>query len=206
MQDQYGIESAWLPNGVDVQACDDAVAARFCRRWKIAPGFVLWVGRMDPVKNPAEFVRLASTLSGIQFVMVGGVTKRDIEQELKLPVPHNLRLLPALPHPRTLDALAAAAVVVVTSFKEGLPTLVLEAMTLQKQLVVPDEPGCLDATDGDLHALIYHHGNMQELMEVVCRSMAEPVCRQSARSRILTQFDWRIVAAQLDRVYQGQNP
>lgn len=206
LREQYGIQSAWLPNGVDVQACDRAVGARFCRRWKIAPGFVLWVGRMDPIKNPAEFVRLAAGLPQQQFVMVGGVTVRDIEHDLKLPVPENLRLLPALSHPQTLDALAAAGAVVVTSFKEGLPTLVLEAMTLEKQLVVPDEAGCLDATDGELHALIYHHGNMTELTDFVCRSLAEPVCRQAARLRILTQFDWRVIATQLDRIYQGQNP
>jgi hypothetical protein len=47
---------------------------------------------------------------------------------------------------------------------------------------------------------------MTELTDFVCRSLAEPVCRQAARLRILTQFDWRVIATQLDRIYQGQNP
>jgi len=205
LTNQFGIRSTWLPNGVDVQACDQAVGGRFCRRWKVAPGFVLWVGRMDPVKNPADFVRLATSMPQQQFVMVGGVTRPDIEQELQLPMPHNTRLLPTLSHAETLDAVAAAGAIVVTSFREGLPTLVLEAMAMQRQLIVPSEAGCLDATDGDRHALVYHHGNLEEMQELTLRSLTTPICRQAARSRILTDFDWNVVAARLDSVYQGMN-
>jgi glycosyltransferase involved in cell wall biosynthesis len=137
--------------------------------------------------------------------MVGGVTRPDIEQELQLPMPHNTRLLPTLSHAETLDAVAAAGAIVVTSFREGLPTLVLEAMAMQRQLIVPSEAGCLDATDGDRHALVYHHGNLEEMQELTLRSLTTPICRQAARSRILTDFDWNVVAARLDSVYQGMN-
>jgi glycosyltransferase involved in cell wall biosynthesis len=206
LKEQFGIDSAYLPNGVDVQSCDLANGSRFCRRWRIQPGFILWVGRMDPVKNPAEFVRLASLMPRRQFVMIGGFTTRDIKQELGLTVPPNLRLLPRIPHRQTLDALAAAAVVVVTSFREGLPTLVLEAMTLQKQIIVPEEPGCLDATDGDQHAGVYRHGDLERLQELVQQRCAQLAPATAARNRVLQQFDWRVVAAKLDRIYLGETP
>jgi glycosyltransferase involved in cell wall biosynthesis len=201
LRDRYGIESAYLPNGVDVDSCDQAVGARFCRRWRTRPGFVLWVGRMDHVKNPGEFVRLAAMTPQQQFVMIGGVTASDVEQELGLTVPTNLKLLPQLPHHQTLDALQAAGVVVVTSFREGLPTLVLEAMALQKQIVVPEEPGCLDATDGPQHAGVYRHGDLQSLRTLVQHRCGQLKPAVAARERVLREFDWRVIAAKLDRIY-----
>jgi glycosyltransferase involved in cell wall biosynthesis len=207
LKNQFGVSAHYLPNGVDVTRCDQARADRFRRRFKVGKRFVLWVGRLDPVKNPRDFVSLAAAFPELPFVMIGGVTAENIRVEYALDVPPNLLLLPQLPHNCVLDAIAACAVLVVTSFREGLPTLVLEAMALQRQIVIPDEPGCLDATDGNANAVVYRQGDMEDLRQQLDSAVHNPQPRDNGRRRVLAEFDWRVVARKLDHVYKtGEVP
>jgi glycosyltransferase involved in cell wall biosynthesis len=206
LKQDYGIEATFIPNGVDVSLCDNANSSNFKKIHKMDSPFALWIGRFDPIKNPLDFVRLAIETPGQHFVMIGGVTKEKLNREHNLSIPKNLKLLPAMSHREVLDAIAACNVLVVTSLREGLPTLVLEAMAMQKQIIVPNEFGCLDATDGDANARIYTHGNLTQLREKLSEAMADKSLRYSARQRVLSEFDWRVVAAKLDRIYAGEVP
>lgn len=204
LKKEYKTDSTYVPNGVDRRLCDSANGNRFINKYGVPSDFVLWVGRHDPVKNPGDFVQLAKLSPTLKFVMVGGVTRETIESFYNLIPPPNLILLPHLSRLDVLDAIAASRVLVVTSFREGLPTLVLEAMTLQKQIVVPNEAGCLDATNGDECARVYEHGNLDQLAKRVRDAYEDRPPRSDARNRIMKEFDWEIIASRLDRIYQGE--
>lgn len=204
LREKYGIEAQYLPNGVDVVLCESALAARFRRTAGLANDFVLWVGRLDPVKNPRAFVELAAGLPRTQFVMIGGITSADLLREYGLERPANLRLLPQLPHADVLDAIAACRALVVTSFREGLPTLVLEAMALQRAIVVPDEAGCLDATDGDRCAAVYRSGDLGDLHAKLEQSLRRDSANEEGKRRVLAEFDWRVVSRKLDGIYKNE--
>jgi glycosyltransferase involved in cell wall biosynthesis len=207
LRTQFGIDAHYLPNGVDVSRCDQARAERFRRKFRLNRPFVLWVGRPDLVKNPYDFIRLASMFPHLQFVMIGGITSEDVRRDYSFNAPGNLLLLPQVAHLGVLDAIAACDALVVTSFREGLPTLVLEAMALQRQIVIPDEPGCLDATDGNANALVYRQGDMDDLRQQLDSAVHNPKHRDNARRRVLAEFDWRVVARKLDHVYKtGEVP
>jgi glycosyltransferase involved in cell wall biosynthesis len=207
LKNNLGISAFYLPNGVDVRRCDEARAERFRKRYRLSGPFVLWVGRLDPVKNPEAFVKLSHVFPKMNFVMIGGVTEAAVSGEYSLKVPPNLKLLPQLPHLSVLDAIAACDAIVVTSFREGLPTLVLEAMALRRQIVIPDEPGCMDATDGGENALVYRQGDVGHLSQQLESVIRSPQYREKARKRVLAEFDWRVVAAKLDQVYKtGEVP
>ncbi len=135
--------------------------------------------------------------------MIGGLTKEIIRANYGVTPPANLILLPLLSRLDVLDAIAACRVVVATSFREGLPTLVLEAMTLEKQIVIPNEAGCLDATNGDECARVYTHGNLDQLANLAREAYFDRSPRINARKRILNEFDWEIIAGRLDRIYHG---
>jgi glycosyltransferase involved in cell wall biosynthesis len=139
--------------------------------------------------------------------MIGGITSEDVRRDYSLDAPGNLLLLQQMPHLSVLDAIAACAALVVTSFREGLPTLVLEAMALQRQIVIPDEAGCLDATDGNANAVVYRQGDMEDLGQQLDSAIHNPQPRDNARRRVLAEFDWRVVARKLDHVYKtGEVP
>lgn len=204
LRSTHGVNAQYLPNGVDVVRCDRAKSERFLTKYRIPAPFVLWVGRFDPVKNPLVFVRLAESLPAFRFVMVGGVTAENLRAEYSIVVPHNLMLLPALPHADVLDAIASCAALVVTSLREGLPTLVLEAMTLRKNIVVPDEAGCLDATDDGRCAFVYHQGDQNNLTQMTVKAV-ESSASDRGRDRVLREYDWRVVAGMLDEIYLGKD-
>jgi glycosyltransferase involved in cell wall biosynthesis len=200
LADEHDITTSYLPNGVDVAVCDRANASRF-RQLTGLTDFVLYVGRNDPVKNPAEFVRLAARMPSLQFVMLGrDLSPAIMETEWKVDVPANVLVRGETKHSEVLDAIAASRAVVVTSRREGLPTLVLEAMALEKNVVVPREAGCLEAIDQGEFGFVYEAGEIDHLVEQTVKAIDSPA-NHGARERVLTEFDWRVIAPKLDAYY-----
>jgi glycosyltransferase involved in cell wall biosynthesis len=204
---EHGIETDYLPNGVDVNACDLGDAERFRRSHHFAGPFLLYVGRNDPVKNPADFVRLALAMPALRFVMIGGgLTTDTLREEWQVDAPANLTLPGPASHAGVQDAIAACSVLVVTSKREGLPTLVMEGMAHQKPVVVPDEAGCMEAIGDGEFAYIYQQGNIDDLVAKAELAMKDSSIGLRARQRVLEEYDWRVVTPRLDAIYQGVTP
>jgi glycosyltransferase involved in cell wall biosynthesis len=201
---EHGIATDYLPNGVDVAACERGRAARFCRRYGIRGPFILYVGRNDPVKNPADFVRLAGVLPSHTLVMLGQDLDAEVlRYEWEVAVPDNLIVLGKASPNEVQDALAASAALVVTSKREGLPTLVLEAMVHGKPVVVPAEAGCVEAVG--TCGFIYQPGDITDLAAQTLAALGDTDKSGKGRQRVLEEYDWRVVAKRLDDIYRGMN-
>lgn len=203
LQNEYGIETQYVPNGVDVRICDAADPNRFRKRWDLS-NFVLYVGRNDPVKNPADFVRLARQLPRESFVMIGGgLSAAAIQADWQLEATSNLYILGSQTHQEVQDAIAACKIVVVTSKREGLPTLVLEAMAHGKTVIVPDEAGCREAVADGRFGTIYKPGNVIDLAEATQRGMnsSDESLARAQRECVQREYDWNVVRNRLDRIY-----
>lgn len=206
LREVHDIETAYLPNGVDVPACDLGDAARFSSRTG-RRDFVLFVGRNDPVKNPADFVRLAARMPDREFVMMGGgLSAEALRSDWGIEVPENLTLYGDASPPDVQDAMAACGAVVMTSRREGLPTVVLEAMAHSRPVVVPDEPGCVEAIDGGRCGWIYSPDAMDDLVEKTRLALNGQDTAARGRERVLSEYDWRVVAPRLDMIYRGESP
>lgn len=202
LSEAHDIDTIYVPNGVDVEMCDAADSKRFTNHFGL-DHFVLWVGRNDPVKGPQTFVELAIRMPSLQFVMIGrGLSTESASRDWNLEAPRNLKMLGELSHQETLDALSACSALVVTSKREGLPTLVLEAMALCKPIVVPDEPGCIEAIDNGKYGLSFQPGDIEDLVEKTSSALGEDRC-DAARARVLEEYDWRVVSKRLDAIYRG---
>jgi glycosyltransferase involved in cell wall biosynthesis len=200
LRSKHGIEATYLPNGVDVNVCERANPDRF-RKKICLDRFILYVGRNDPVKNPGEFVELARRLPEEKFVMIGGgLDVSTVTESCGVP-PENLRILGGMSQLEVQDAIAACSVLVVTSKREGLPTLVLEAMVHETPLVVPDEAGCIEAVSDGKYAKIYRLGDPEDLRQMTLAAHSQGRHDRGARLRVLEEFDWRRVVQKLDRVY-----
>ncbi len=199
----FGITSEYLPNGVDVEACDKGLAERWLRRTGIS-GAILYVGRNDPVKNPAAFVKLSETLPAERFVMVGeGLSADVLRNEWNVVPPENLLILGKMSHAEVQDAIAASSVVVMTSRREGLPTLALEAMAHGKPIVVPDEEGCMEAISHGEFGFIYQQDNISELAERTMQAKGDLIRCSGSRERVLSEFSWPVIVSKLDEIYSG---
>jgi len=201
---EHGIETDYLPNGVDVEACDQGRAERFRRSSGLDGPFVLYVGRNDPVKNPADFVRLAKAMPEIQFAIMGQwLDSKAMLTDWGLESPENLHYLGGGTHAQVQDALAACSALVVTSKREGLPTLVMEGMAHKKPVVVPNEDGCMEAIAAGECGFIYQQGDMTDLVAKVELAMRDSSIGRRARQRVMEEYDWRVVAPKLDAIYRA---
>jgi glycosyltransferase involved in cell wall biosynthesis len=202
LRDKHGIPASYLPNGVDVRVCDRANPDRFRKKFSL-DRFVLYVGRNDPIKNPGEFVELARRLPEETFVMIGGGLSSETLVTCDEPMlPSNLKIIGGVSQVEVQDAMAACSLLVVTSKREGLPTLVLEGMAHEKSLVVADELGCVEAVGQGQYGEIYHLGDLDDLVNKVLLTLQTTEQNCGARQRILEVYDWRVVAPQLDRIYR----
>lgn len=203
LRQNHDIESVYVPNGVDVELCEQGDAMRFADTTGMRD-FILYVGRNDPVKNPADFVRLAQRMPNQQFVMLGKDLNRDVlRAEWEVNVPDNLLVRGDTSHGTVQDALAACTALVVTSLREGLPTIVLEAMAHSKAVVVPDEPGCVEAVGGSDYGLIYDPLDLDDLVVKTTAALNDSTFGPEGRARVLREYDWRVVVQQLDALYLG---
>lgn len=205
LRDNHGIDTIYLPNGVDVALCERADPQRSVERVGKSD-FILYVGRNDPVKNPAEFVRLAHRMPRQQFVMIGqDLSAHTLLAEWQVTVPDNVLVYGGASHSEVQDALAACGALVVTSKREGLPTIVLEAMAHSKPVVVPNEAGCVEAIGGGECGLVYLPGDVDDLAAKTIAALGDTGMGARGRKRALAEYDWRVVAPKLDALY-GMSP
>jgi glycosyltransferase involved in cell wall biosynthesis len=206
LKSSFGLETLYLPNGVDVSACLAGDAAKGRQRVQ-EQDFVLYVGRNDPVKNPADFARLATAMPGTRFVMLGQDLSADcLQSEWGVECPSNLRVLGGVSHAEVQDVLAACTVLVMTSLREGLPTLALEAMAHGKPVVVPSEDGCMEAVGDGEFGLVYLQGSIHSLAAQVERALNDCSHCDAARERVLREYDWPQVTRVLDQIYNRRLP
>jgi glycosyltransferase involved in cell wall biosynthesis len=134
-------------------------------------------------------------------MMGAGLDPESVRAKWGVEIPPNLLLTGAAPREWVQDALSACSVLVVTSKREGLPTLVLEAMAHSRSVVVSDEPGCTEVVDHGAYGSIYRLGDMEDLAEKTRAALERGTGAPGARERVLSEYDWRAIAPRLDAIY-----
>lgn len=176
--------------------------ARICRRGKlhyvgngivmdrflepVAPALgsdkpiVMTVGRLVREKGCSDFVSMASELSGLaEFVHVGPFEhdQRDAmseEEAAAISRAGTVRFLGAVDDVRPY--LASATVVVLPSYREGIPRVAMEAAAMGRTVVAYDIRGMREVIDPEL-GLLVPRGDQRALTQLV-----EELVRDPARS------------------------
>ena len=110
--------------------------------------WVGWVGRMASIKNPMAFLKLAKETIQLNpelgFVMIGdGPLKTEIEESIKIHHLENHVFL--LGWKKDMPPLMASLNLIInTSFNEGTPVTLLEAMASGTPVLTSDAGGCRD--------------------------------------------------------------
>jgi glycosyltransferase involved in cell wall biosynthesis len=202
LKETFAVEAEYVPNGVDTDICGKGNADRFRKTHRIKNPYILWLGRNESVKNPLELLRAASQLPNIDFVVAGNACgKLGLERLLGHELPRNVLAIGDLDRIAAQDAIAACFALVVTSKREGLPTLVLEAMIHGKPIVTSDAEGCLDAIDGGKYGFVYTRGNVSQLIEQLQRVSIERKRNEGGYRFAMQEFSWNNVICKLENTY-----
>ena len=197
------IETSMIPNGVDMELCDRARPERFINKFGFKD-FILFTGGLRPIKDPRAFIELAGRIPGYPFLMIGrGVNAEAIMAAYGLESPRNLFFIEEMDRGSTLDAISACRALVMTSKREGFPTVILEAMAMRKPVVAPDHSGCKEIILNREYGFLYKPDSHEDLTDKVREAYDSSSAGEKARQRVLEFYDWRVIARKTDLLYES---
>jgi glycosyltransferase involved in cell wall biosynthesis len=104
------------------------------------------------------------------------------------------------------DLYRSVDIVVLPSYREGLPKGLIEAAACGLPLVTTDVPGCREVVTDDVDGLLIPAKDSAALAAAIVRLSEDPALRkrlgEAARQKVLAEFDERIVIEQTLNVYR----
>lgn len=192
-------------------------AARTAERDELTPLRVLLAARLLWDKGLAEYVAAARQLRAqgraIEFLLAG-----DPDPGNPAAVPEQTvhgwvgeGLLKWLGHVDDMAALFATVdIVVLPSYREGLPKGLIEAAACALPLITTDVPGCREVVSDGIDGLRVPARNAEALAHAIARLQDDPGLAtrlgRAARAKALAEFDEQIVIAHTLAVYRELIP
>ncbi|RTL85650.1 MAG: glycosyltransferase family 1 protein [Hyphomicrobiales bacterium] len=177
-----------------------------------APLRVVLAARMLWDKGVGEFIEAARILKSqgrrLSFILAGapdpGNPASIADEQLR--AWREEGLVEWLGHVADMPGLMAGAdIVVLPSYREGLPKSLIEAAACARPLITTDAPGCREVVTHGLNGLLVPVRDAVSLAEAIARLQDDPVFArrlgEAAREKALTEFDERVVIEQTLAVY-----
>jgi glycosyltransferase involved in cell wall biosynthesis len=168
-----------------------------------APVFLM-IARLLKDKGVLEYqaaaARVRSQFPEARCLLLGGEDARNPsrlspDELVKLRSSSDITLLAERDDVRAV--ITEADVLVLPSYREGLPRSLLEGGAMGRALVATDVPGCRDVVEEGVNGLLVERGNAASLASAMLRLAAEPsmiaAFGANARRGIAERFDERIV-------------
>lgn len=169
----------------------------------------LYLGRLVERKGAHILLRAWQEIGSGALWIVG---EGDQEMELKQ-LASKLNLRNVKFHGKTTtpsEFYQAADVFVLPSLEEGLPTVLLEAMSSSLPCIATRIGGVTDVLQNDREGLMIAPGSVQELSEAINRMMSQPENRErwghQARQTAIEKFDLAGITSRYIHIYKSLLP
>lgn len=194
-----------VPNPVKVGVLDSSLRE---------PLTVLFLGRLEQNKGIYELIKALALVAGrfprVRLLIGGdGETGQVLEKADSLGVAENIELLGWVSGQQKQDLFKHASILVLPSYKEGLPMAVLEAMAEGVPVVATAVGGVPYAVRNGVEGLLVAAGDANALADALARLLADHELRESmgnagwARANQL--FSIPAVLQQVDALYFAIN-
>jgi glycosyltransferase involved in cell wall biosynthesis len=194
-------------SGVDVERFSPQV-----RQTKTELPIVLFIGRLLVEKGIFEFVaavkKLAQNQVKARFVVAGApdlgnpssVPQETIEEWKQL------GFLELKGHVDQIESLIAeSSIVVLPSYREGVPRTLLEAAAMAKPLIATDVPGCREIVEDGKNGILVPPKNSNALADAISKLLDDPALITSmgtaGRQKVLAEFNDKDIAQAMLDVY-----
>jgi len=170
---------------------------------------VMMISRLVREKGCADFMALASSLAGkAEFVHVGpfehdqsdAITEAEVAEATRA---GTVRFIGAVDDVRPY--LASADVVVLPSYREGIPRVAMEAAAMGRPVAGYDIRGMREVID-PATGLLARRGDLAALTSTLELLLADPVRRaelgERSRQRVVARYSEDLVVERLERVYE----
>ncbi len=198
-----------IPNGVDVQRFNLIPRKEAKERVGLDPNrrHLLYVGRLVAVKGLDLLLDAAALLmrqrKDLDLVLVGdGVEREALKQRAKdLGASERVHFVGAQPHDRIPIWMNAGDVLCLPSHKEGLPTVLLEALASGTPVVATAVSGTPEAVVDGVVGRLVRSRDPEEMASCLAEVLGREWDRQALREHAM-QFSYDSVAQQLLALYR----
>lgn len=174
---------------------------------------LICVGRLSPEKGQAglleAFAKLRERHEGLQLRLVGDGPEREALEALAsdLRLGDSITFVGRLSEAETLDEIARSDILVLPSFMEGLPIVLMEAMAVGVPVVASRVAGIPELVEAGTGGLLFSPSNWEELAGCVERLLTDDklygMMSESGKQKVAAEFDARKSAEILSRLFKG---
>ncbi len=198
-----------IPNGADERIFfpQDRTRAREILNLDPQRPLVLFVGHLEREKGVTELVEALKSLRDLEAgaLFAGkGALQSWAERELEAAGVY-ARFLGTLDHHHLAQAYAAADVFALPSYREGLPTVICEAMNAGRAVVASDVGGIPEIVESGVTGYLAPPRDARALAERVRAVLCDPERREemerAAHARARTALTWAANARRYDAIY-----
>ena len=174
---------------------------------------MICVGRLSPEKGQAglllAFAQLREKHAGLKLRLVGEGPDRESLETLaeELRISDAVTFAGRLPEGETLAEIARADILVLPSFLEGLPIVLMEAMAVGVPVIASRVAGIPELVEDGETGLLFTPSNWNELASSIDHLLGEDGLRtrlvEKAKAKIVSEFDTRSSAEQLAKLFSA---
>ncbi len=174
---------------------------------------IVCVGRLSPEKGQLGLIEAfkKATDRGLDanLTLVGdGPDQQRVEEKVReYGLTDRIEMPGRKPEAEALEAIAKSDVLVLASFMEGLPVVLMEALALEVPVVAPCIAGIPELIEDNVTGLLFSAGDWSELADQLVRIGADPELRQrlgrAGHQRIIDEFDIDRAVAPLIQHFRG---
>jgi glycosyltransferase involved in cell wall biosynthesis len=173
---------------------------------------VTMISRIIRSKGILEFAHAARAVRtqypDTQFLLIGPEDKESVDPLTIEELGHIKQEVTWLGPRRDIVSLLAASDIFVlpTSYREGIPRVLLEAASMGLPIVTTDLPGCKEVVTNRVNGLVIPVKDSNALSRAITQLIEQPELRHSfgilSRQRVLEQFDISSIAHQIAFEYR----
>jgi teichuronic acid biosynthesis glycosyltransferase TuaC len=191
-----------VPNGVDRARFhpQDRAAARASLGIPEGGPVALYVGNVEEHKGAVDlmhaFGRVSADVPGARLMVVGDGAAMPSCRRLAVQTGANVVFAGARPHAEVPAWIGASDVLVLPSWNEGTPNVLLEALACGRRAVATSVGGVPDVLSNDVAGILVPPKNPEVLARAVARALSEPYDPASVLAALHVP-DWNESAAML---------
>ena len=173
---------------------------------------LVFVGRLTAIKGLRvlieAFAQAHATRPGLSLTLVGDGDDRAHLERLAAPLGSAVRFAGFLSQDGVAEALAEADAMVLPSFAEGLPVVLMEAMASARPVIATQVGGVSELVEDGINGFVVPAGDAETLAERIGRLADDPALRArmgaAGRSKVRAEFDVRVEAARIGALFAGR--
>ena len=202
LKKNYGIESEYIPNGVNLREFDTRDGNNFREKFGIWDDFYLFVGRTTKYKRPELFLSLAQELPKRKFVMVGrGITKDNLVKYFGKEIPSNVLCIGEPERQDVVNAFDASRAFILPSANETFGIVILEAMASGKPVVAANHLGPSEIISDDENGFLFEPDNLESLVQKAEIAWNSKEIGLAGRIKVIEKYDWKNIVPEIEKIY-----